>query len=199
MFIKISHRKLTELPNFITAHLPGLKRNQEKPSCSPNPLCDHLQEFCCSAQTRTPSQHRNYIFISHTHYVVFISTYTGTVQPKINHWPLSSLITGRAEAPLASATLALTAAMVMDLTKFGQLKSLALWKQQSEFVTDHWVRLQGHPKGKWISRRPVSRSGEQVVQSHSDTKQIIFLMSNSYKLVPQPFVGEKERSSWHSD
>ena len=103
---------------------------------------------------------------------------TDVSQPKINHWSLGSLITGRGEAPLT-----LTEIVVINLARFGQLKSLALWKQQAAFLTDHWVRLQGSPKGKWIPRRQASRSGKQVVQRLSSyTKQIIFLNTNSQKL-----------------
>lgn len=99
---------------------------------------------------------------------------TDVSQLKSNRWSLGSLITGRGETPLT-----LTETVVINLALFGQLKPLALWKQQLAFLTDHWVRLQGNPKRKWIPRRQDSRSGKQVVWSSSYAKQIIFLNNNS--------------------
>lgn len=77
-------KKGRELPDFITVHLPGLKRNQ--PSDFAGPPWDHLQGFCSCAQARKWSQHRNILLVSHAadfrnYTVIFTAhTYMATVQ-----------------------------------------------------------------------------------------------------------------------
>lgn len=59
---------------------------RKKPSYCASPPCEHLQEFCCSAQTRKLSQHRNVLFIDHT--------YMGTVHRSLCMF-LSQVLTAK--------------------------------------------------------------------------------------------------------